>query len=128
MKALLRNYRQSSRKVRLLADLVRGKDIDRAIVLLRGADKRASSAVSKLISSATSNAENNEKKNRKDLIVKEIRVDEGVTLKRFRARARGNASAIHKRTSRIMVVLGDKIAQKTKAEKPKETVKRSEER
>jgi large subunit ribosomal protein L22 len=108
MKASLKNYRQSPRKVRLVADLVRGKSVDQALVELRFLPKRASEVMTKLLSSAKANAENNFKVDGKDLMVKEISVDQGVTLKRYRPRARGVAKRINKRTSNITLSLGVK--------------------
>lgn len=108
MKAELRNYRQSPRKVRLVADLIRGKRVGDSLQTLSFAPKRASHAVKKLVESAVRNAEFNEGKRRDDLFIKEIRVDEGFTLRRFRPRARGRAGRLNKRTSHIHVLLGEK--------------------
>ena len=77
MKASLKNHRQSPRKVRLLADLVRGKKVDDAVVELTFANKRASTALKKLIDSAVANAENNNQVKRDNLYIKEIAVDKG---------------------------------------------------
>ncbi|MBL7045609.1 MAG: 50S ribosomal protein L22 [Parcubacteria group bacterium] len=107
MKAKLSNYRQSPRKVRLVADAVRGKNVESAITTLSAMPKRASSAVSKLIKSATTNAKQKGAKS-EDLTIKNITVDEGVTFKRYRPRARGRASQILKRTSHINVELAEK--------------------
>jgi large subunit ribosomal protein L22 len=108
MKAILKNYRQSPRKVRLVADLVRGKRADESLLTLEFTPKRASDTVSKLIESAVANAVNNDNKKRENLFIEEITVDEGFTLKRFRPRARGRASRIRKRTSHITVTLAEK--------------------
>lgn len=105
MKAYLKNYRQSPRKVRLVADAVRGKKVDVALTQLEFMPKRAAEAVAKLIASASANAEHNFKVSPDSLIIKEIRVDQGVTLKRIRPRARGMATRINKRTSNVMVAL-----------------------
>lgn len=105
MKAVLRNYRQSPRKVRLLADLIRGKKVSRALPVLRVVSKRAAEPMKKLLESAIANAKNNDNISEDMLFVKEVRVDEGPTLKRIRARARGSAFAIRKRTSHISIVL-----------------------
>jgi large subunit ribosomal protein L22 len=113
MKASVKNYRQSPRKVRLVADLVRGKRVPAALVELDFLPKRASQAISKLISSAAANAGENFKTDANDLIVKEIRVDQGMTLKRIRPRSRGMAHRINKRTSNIMVTLGQKGAKQS---------------
>ncbi len=106
MKAVLRNYRQSPRKVRLIADLVRGKEVVRAIPILNAVSKRAALPVRKLIDSAVANAKG-QGVAATDLTIKEIRVDEGPTLKRIMPRARGSAAPIRKRTSHVSVVLGE---------------------
>jgi large subunit ribosomal protein L22 len=103
MKANLKNYRQSPRKVRLVADLVRGKSVDKALVDLRYTTKRATEAVEKLIRSAMANSEESSK----NLYIKEISVDEGVTLKRSRPVSRGRAHRINKRSSHVSVVLAE---------------------
>ena len=132
MKAYLKNYRQSPRKVRLVADFVRGKEVNRALAELNFLPKRASAAIAKLIKSAAANAEHNFKVSIDSLIVKEIRVDQGVTMKRFRPRSRGMAHKINKRTSNVIITLGQKgtatadmqvAAAPAKAEKPKKTTK-----
>ncbi|MDZ7726649.1 MAG: 50S ribosomal protein L22 [Candidatus Campbellbacteria bacterium] len=108
MKANLKNYRQSPRKVRLLADLIRGKRADEAQRTLEFTPKRASQTLNKLIDSAVANARHNDNKKPEDLYVSEVRVDEGFTLKRFRPRARGRATRLRKRTSHIYLTLDEK--------------------
>jgi len=107
MKAVLKNYRQSPRKVRLLADLVRGKSVPKALESLKFANKRASEPFTKLINSAAANAKTQGHKP-DTLIVKSATVDKGTVLKRHRARARGSASQILKRNSHIKVELATK--------------------
>ncbi|MEK7179109.1 MAG: 50S ribosomal protein L22 [Patescibacteria group bacterium] len=107
MRAVLRNYRQSPRKVRLVADLIRNKEAQQAAIILDMAEKRAALPLKKLLQSAVANARHNDKADGHALFVKEIRVDEGPTLKRMRPRARGSAYTIRKRTSHIMLVLGE---------------------
>ena len=107
MKAILKNYRQSPRKVRLVADAVRGKKVADAITTLRFMPKRAAEPVKKLIESAFANAKNSSIETG-SLIVKEISVNEGPILKRTMPRARGSANLIRKRTSLISVILGIK--------------------
>lgn len=121
MKAYLHNYRQSPRKVRLVASLVKGKGVDEALVELGYLPKRASFPLKKLLLSAVSNAKNLgvEKEN---LIIKEFRVDKGVTLKRIMPRAMGSASRINKRTSNITLLLVEKGFSK-KEEKEKKGTK-----
>jgi large subunit ribosomal protein L22 len=116
MKSFLKNYRQSSRKVRLVTDLVRGKSVSRAESQLKFLNKRASKVVNKLLDSAVANAKGNNSANKDDLYIKEIRVDEGPTLKRIRARARGSAFQIRKRTSNIALELGNKTPKTSKPE------------
>lgn len=104
MKAVLKNYRQSPRKVRLVADLVRGKSVPEALTTLRFTHKRAATAVAKLIQSAVANARQ-AGYDASQLHVRALQVDQGVTLKRFMPRARGAASRINKRNSHIAVEL-----------------------
>ena len=107
MKAILKNYRQSPRKVRLLADLVRGKKASEALTLLRFVDKRASGPFAKLIASAVANAKG-QGVVVENLIIKSVAVDKASTIKRSMPRARGSASRINKRNSHISVELGVK--------------------
>lgn len=109
MKATLRFLRISARKTRLVADLVRGKNVEEAIFTLAVTRRAASEPISKLIASAKANAESaNEELDADQLYVKEIYVNEGPTLKRFRPRAMGRATRINKRTSHVTCVLGVK--------------------
>jgi large subunit ribosomal protein L22 len=112
MKSYLKNYRQSPRKVRLAADLVRGKKVSRAIQDLTFATKRTSDPLIKLIKSAVANAKNNFNANEDNLIIKEIQVNKGIVLKRLMPRARGSASRINKRTSHISITLEEKTENK----------------
>ncbi len=106
MQAKLKNYRQSPRKVRLVADLIRGKKVDRALAELSFLNKRAAKQIKKVLESAVSNAkQKDESVEKKDLLIKEISVDKGFILKRWRARAFGRAAPIHKHTSRIQIKL-----------------------
>ena len=113
MKATLSNYSQSPRKVRLLADLVRGKKIPQALSELSFVAKRAAKPVKDLIESAVANAVNNNGLDKDGLFIKEIRVDKGYIMKRWRARARGRAAPIRHRTSHINVLLGSETEVKT---------------
>lgn len=124
--ALLNKYQQSPRKVRLVADLVRGKKVKEALPVLDVLAKRAAVPVKKLILSAVANAVHNHGADKDRLVIEEIRVDESPTLKRWRPRARGRAFPIRKRTSRIFVRLEEyTVAEKTeeKKEVKKETKK-----
>ena len=107
-KAIARTVRIAPRKVRLVVDLIRGKQIGEAVAILRLTPKAASPVVEKVLKSAVANAEHNYDLDVKNLIVSEVFVDEGPTLKRFRPRAQGRASAINKRTSHITVVVSEK--------------------
>lgn len=107
MKAILKNYRQSPRKVRLIADLVRGKKAADAITTLKFVDKRASGPFAKVIASAVANAKSQGKSEDK-LFIKSVAVNKGTVLKRSMPRARGSASRINKRNSHISVELGEK--------------------
>ncbi len=109
VKAKLSNYRQSPRKVRLVADLVRGKKVEKALQELSFVNKKATRVVKKLLESAVANAKNNEGLDKKDLILKEIRVDNATTLKRFRAGARGQAYPLKRRVSHISLALEDTV-------------------
>lgn len=104
-KAIARTIRIAPRKVRLVLDLVRGKEVSEALAILKLTNKRTSPVVEKLIKSAVANAEHNYDMDIDRLFVSEIYADEGPTLKRFRPRAKGSASRINKRTSHISVVL-----------------------
>lgn len=108
MKARLKNYKQSPRKVRLFADLVRGKSVDRALMELRFMPQKASNAVAAVIESAVANAENNFAVNASDLKIASIEVNEGVVMKRFRPVSRGMAHPFKRRTSIIDVTLAQK--------------------
>lgn len=107
MKAILKNYRQSPRKVRLIADLVRGKKVDEALRTLSFVNKRAALPFAKLIQSAAANAKSRGVAG-EGLIITRVSVDKGTVLKRFMPRARGSASRINKRNSHLTVELGTK--------------------
>ncbi len=120
MKAFLNNYRQSPRKVRVVADLMRGKSASEAMRVLTFTTKRAVDPLKKLLSSAIANAKN-AGVDIETLIVKEVQVNTGVTLKRIMPRAMGSASKINKRSSHVTIVLGE--AQPKKIAKAKKTTK-----
>ena len=108
MKAELKNYRQSPRKVRLVADVVRGKKVANALVELQFLGKRAALPFAKLISSAVANATHNHKTPVDNLVIKSVSVTKGPTLKRIKPRSRGMANRINKRTSILKVELAVK--------------------
>jgi len=107
-RAQAKMIRISSRKVKLVIDLVRGKTVGEAFSILALTPRAASPVVSKLIRSAVANAEHNYNMDVEKLYVKEIFVGEGPTLKRFRPRAQGRATQILKRTSHITAVVAEK--------------------
>jgi large subunit ribosomal protein L22 len=112
--ASLKNYRQSPRKVRGVANLVRGKTVNQAIETLNFLNKKAANPLSTLLNSAIANAKNNFQIEKETLMVKEFRVDAGQVLKRSMPRARGSAYPIHKRTSRVEIVLAPIVIKEKK--------------
>ena len=115
--ASLNYLRTSSRKVRLVADLIRGMDVKEAENQLKFLTKRAAEPILKLLNSAAANAQHNFNIEKDNLFVSEIQVNEGPPLKRWRARAMGRAAQIMKRTSHINLVLETKKAVKAKKKK-----------
>ncbi len=107
-KAVAKQVRIAPRKVRLVVDLIRGKQVGEAVAILRHTPKAASPVVEKVLNSAIANAEHNYEMNVNNLVISEAFVDEGVTLKRFRPRAMGRASKINKRASHITIVVSEK--------------------
>jgi len=107
-RAVARHIRIAPRKVRIVLDLIRNKDVDEALAILQFTPKAASPIVYKLVNSAVANAEHNYNMDRDNLYISQVYADEGMTLKRFRARAQGRAAMIRKRTSHITVVLKEK--------------------
>ena len=105
VRASARYVRIAPRKARLVADQVRGLQIDRARALLDFSPRSAARDIRKLIDSAASNAENNHELVADEMKIAEINVDEGPTMRRYRARALGRATRINKRTSHISVAL-----------------------
>lgn len=107
-KSSLKYARIGTFKARLVADLVRGQEVNSAVRDLTFSTKKAAGIIKKLIESAAANAENKQVMNVDNLYVKTITVDEGPFLKRFRPRAQGRASGIKKKTSHINVVLAER--------------------
>ncbi|MBI3925475.1 MAG: 50S ribosomal protein L22 [Armatimonadetes bacterium] len=105
MKAIARYLRSAPRKLRLVADLIRGKAVNEARVVLQFTPKRAARTMAKVLNSAVANAENNKDLDPESLVVHKVFVDEGPALKRWTPRARGRASAIRRRTSHITLVV-----------------------
>ncbi len=104
-RAIARYVRISSRKVKVVIDLIRGKSVKEAQAILMYTPKAASPVVEKLLNSAIANAENNLEMSSDTLYVAEVFANQGPTLKRFRPRAQGRASSIRKRTSHITIIL-----------------------
>ena len=107
-RATLKFARISARKVKIVADLVRGKDVDEALAIMKFTPKASSEVLEKLLKSAIANAENNHDMKHENLYVAEIYANQGPTLKRIRPAAKGSAVRIRKRTSHITVVLKEK--------------------
>jgi large subunit ribosomal protein L22 len=109
MKATLKNYHQPPRKVRLVADLIRGKSVPAARVALAFLDKKSAPAIVKLLDSAVANARSaNESLDVDMLFVKTLTVDKGVTLKRVRPFKQGRAGRLHKIMSTVKMELGNR--------------------
>jgi large subunit ribosomal protein L22 len=107
-KAVAKYIRMSPQKVRLVVDLVRGKKVQEAKNILLYTRKYAAGIVAKVLKSAVANASQNPNIDENILYVKEIHVDQGPSLKRWRARAQGRAAGIKKRTSHITVVVDER--------------------
>ena len=106
-KSIVRGVRLSADKGRLVADLVRGKKVDQAINILNFTQKKAAGIIKKALESAIANAEHNDGADIDELKVKTIYVEQGATLKRFRARAKGRGNRISKGTCHIYVTVGN---------------------
>lgn len=124
VKANLKHLRISPRKARLVVSLVRGLEVNKAVNQLKFLNKKSAKPVLKLLNSAIANAVNNYDLDKNNLIIKEIRVEDGKTLKRWMPRAYGRATVIRKRMCHIYIVLseivasGKKEAKKLKVEAP----------
>jgi large subunit ribosomal protein L22 len=120
MKATLTNYHQPPRKVRLVADLIRGKSVPAARIALSFLDKKSAPAIVKLLESAVANAHSSDASVETDLLfVKTLTVDKGATLKRVRPFKQGRAGRLHKVMSTVRLELGSKGVSST----PKKTTK-----
>ena len=103
----LRYLQGSAQKVRLVADLIRGKKVDQALSILSFTPRKAAVIIKKALESAIANAEHNDGADIDELKVKSIYVEQGATLKRFRARAKGRGNRISKGTCHIYVTVGN---------------------
>ena len=122
VKAQLRQLRIAPRKVRLIANLVRGMSVTQAEQQLRFTNKASALPVLKLLQSAVANAEQKLKLTKDKLHLKSITVGDGLTLKRWMPRAMGRATPIRKRSSHVIVVLSDKSVAKKKTKQNQKTV------
>ena len=116
MKAYLHNYRQAPRKVRLVANLIKGKSVAVADLELKHLAKRAALPMEKLLASAVANAKV-AGVDAENLMVKEVTVDKGTVMKRHMPRAFGRAAAIHKHSSHVTLTLAEKAGKAPKADK-----------
>ena len=107
-RATLKFARISSRKVKIVADLIRGKDVDEALAIVKFTPKASSVIIEKLLKSAIANAENNHDMKHENLYVAEIYANQGPTMKRIRPAAKGSAVRIRKRTSHITIKLRER--------------------
>ena len=137
VKSQLNGLRMAPRKVRAVVNLLKGKDVNKALGQLDYFIRRPIAPIKKLLNSAIANAENNMNMVKDNLYIKNIVVDEGVKLKRFRAKGFGRAAAIQKKTSHITIILDErtpglrtekraKAKKETTAEEMKEVTKQNE--
>jgi len=112
-RAITRNIRMSPQKARLVADLIRGKPVEEALLILRFTQKKAARILSKTLRSAIANATDTQHVDPDVLYVKRTYVDGGATLKRFIPRAHGRATPIRKRTSHFTVVVEERNSKET---------------
>ena len=117
--AIARNIRVSPRKLNLVAQQIRGQKVERALNVLTFSPKRIAGVVKKTLQSAIANAENNHDLDVDDLVVKEASVGKNLVMKRFHARARGNAGGIEKFFSQITIVVEEKREEAPKKEEAK---------
>ncbi len=108
VRAVSKYLRVSAQKTRLVADMVRGKSVDEALILLRFTPKKSGRFITKTLRSAIANAESAHSADVEKLYIKTIQIDQGPRLKRFRPRAMGRATRIIKPSSHITVVLSEK--------------------
>ena len=106
-KAIVRGVRLSADKGRLVADMIRGKKVDQALNILNFTQKKAAGIVRKVLESAIANAEHNDGADIDDLLVKTIYVEQGASLKRFTARAKGRGNRIVKPTCHVYLTVGN---------------------
>jgi large subunit ribosomal protein L22 len=103
--AVLRRFRQAPRKVRMVADMIRGRNVAEALSILDLQPRKAAKMLSKVLSSAVANATTNDKADADALVVIKVSIDPGPTEKRWLARSMGRANRINRRTSNVTVVV-----------------------
>jgi large subunit ribosomal protein L22 len=103
--AVLRRFRQSPRKVRMVADMIRGLQVAEALSILNLQPRKAARMLSKVLSSAVANATTNDKADADALVVTKVNIDPGPTEKRWLARSMGRANRINRRTSHVTIVV-----------------------
>ena len=118
--AVARNIRVSPRKLNLVAQQIRGKKVDSALNVLTFSQKRIAGVVKKTLQSAIANAENNHDLDVDDLVVAQASVGKNLVMKRFHARARGNAGGIEKFFSQLTIIVEEKREEKKEETKPAE--------
>lgn len=106
--AIARDVRVTPRKVRLVIDLVRGKDVEEALAILKNVNRSASAPVAKIVKSAAANATNNFGMDKNKLYVAEIQASDGIKMKRFMPRGKGSSSGLVKRTSNIRCIVKER--------------------
>ena len=116
-KASLRSARLSAQKGRLVADLIRGKKVDQALNILNFSPKKGAVIIKKVLESAIANAEHNDGADIDELCVQRVMVEQGPTLKRFHARAKGRGNRISKQTCHIFLTVSDDAAKKKSSAK-----------
>ena len=107
--AIAKDVRVTPRKVRLVLDLVRGKDVEEALAILKNVNRSASAPVAKIVKSAAANATNNFGMDKNKLYVAEIQASDGIKMKRFMPRGKGSSSGLVKRTSKIRCIVKERI-------------------
>lgn len=108
VKAIAKTVRLTPRKARLVLDLIRGKDVEEARGILKLTPNYAAEVIDKVLKSAIYNAKNNHQLDENKLFVKACYADEGIVMKRFRARAKGSAAPIMKKTSHVTVIVAER--------------------
>jgi len=127
IKAIGKYFRISAKKTRLVADLIRRKNVKEAIDYLDFIPKKASGFIKKVLKSVLANAEHNFNLKKENLFIKEIKINEGPALKRWRPRAFGRAGRIRKKSAHIEIILGEiNPTDKLKKDNKKDKVKESE--